>query len=56
MARATVEAMREIDLRPLLPSVRTPTLVVHRRGDRMISIEGGRQAARDRDREHCRQA
>jgi class 3 adenylate cyclase len=33
---------RDIDLRDLLPSIRVPTLVVHRREDRTVSIEHGR--------------
>jgi pimeloyl-ACP methyl ester carboxylesterase len=32
----------EIDLRDLLPSIRVPTLVIHRREDRTVSIEHGR--------------
>jgi pimeloyl-ACP methyl ester carboxylesterase len=32
----------DIDLRDLLPSIRVPTLVVHRREDRTVSIEHGR--------------
>jgi pimeloyl-ACP methyl ester carboxylesterase len=35
----------DIDLRDLLPSIRVPTLVIHRRGDRAISIEHGRYFA-----------
>jgi pimeloyl-ACP methyl ester carboxylesterase len=35
----------ELDVRPALPLVRVPTLVVHRTGDRTISIESGRHLA-----------
>jgi len=35
----------EMDVRPVLPSVRVPTLVLHRRHDRIIDIEGGRYLA-----------
>ena len=35
----------EIDVRAVLPSVRVPTLVVHRSGDRALPIEGGRYLA-----------
>ena len=33
---------RRIDIRPILPAIRVPTLVLHRRGDRSISVEAGR--------------
>ena len=36
----------EIDIRPILPAIRVPTLVVHRRGDRSISVEAGRDLAK----------
>ena len=36
------EAMRNIDIRGLLPGIRVPTLVLHRTGDRAIRVEGGR--------------
>jgi pimeloyl-ACP methyl ester carboxylesterase len=35
----------EIDVRHVLPAIRVPTLVVHRRGDRIVSVEQGRQLA-----------
>jgi len=35
----------EIDARAILPSIRTPTLVLHRRGDRALPVEGGRYIA-----------
>lgn len=47
MGRAMVEAMRDIDVRPLLGAIRAPTLVLHRTGDRMIPVEGGRLIARE---------
>jgi class 3 adenylate cyclase len=34
-----------IDVRHVLPSIRTPTLVLHRVGDSRVSIEGGRYLA-----------
>src|SRR5829696_7783646 len=34
-----------IDVRPVLPSIRTPTLVLHRVGDKRVSVEGGRHLA-----------
>jgi pimeloyl-ACP methyl ester carboxylesterase len=35
----------EIDVRPVLPLVRVPTLVLHRTGDRVVAVEGGRYLA-----------
>ena len=40
--KAVLEVMRDIDVRPMLPQVRTPTLVLHRSGDRAIRIGAGR--------------
>ena len=34
-----------VDLRPILPTLRTPTLVLHRAGDRVVGIEHGRYLA-----------
>jgi class 3 adenylate cyclase len=45
---AAVEFMRmghAIDVRHVLPSVRVPTLVIHRTGDRICDIENGRYEA-----------
>jgi len=36
---------RDIDLREMLPSIRVPTLVIHRREDRAVPIEHGRYLA-----------
>jgi len=38
-------AMLDIDVRPLLPQVKVPTLVIHRRGDTIIPFESGRELA-----------
>jgi pimeloyl-ACP methyl ester carboxylesterase/DNA-binding winged helix-turn-helix (wHTH) protein len=35
----------EIDIRALLPSIRVPTLVLHRTGDRCLNVEEGRYLA-----------
>jgi pimeloyl-ACP methyl ester carboxylesterase len=35
----------DIDVRDVLPSVRTPALVMHRRGDRVVSVQAGRWLA-----------
>ncbi len=45
---ATVGVMRmtyETDVRPILPSVRVPTLILHRTEDRMMPVEHGRYLA-----------
>lgn len=43
--KAVVEVMREIDVRDILPAIRTPTLVLHRKGDRAVRIQAGRYLA-----------
>jgi class 3 adenylate cyclase len=35
----------QIDISAILPAVRVPTLVIHRTGDQVVSIEGGRDVA-----------
>jgi class 3 adenylate cyclase len=35
----------EIDVRPILPAIRVPTLILHREGDRLIQVECGRYLA-----------
>ncbi|HWP62914.1 MAG TPA: alpha/beta fold hydrolase [Candidatus Binatia bacterium] len=45
-AAAAVLAMNdEIDVRPILPSIRVPTLVIHRSADRTVHVEAGRDMA-----------
>jgi class 3 adenylate cyclase len=44
MARATLEALFRIDVRPILPTITAPTLVIHARGD-FIPAQGGRYLA-----------
>ena len=41
-----VRMNRRIDVRALLPSVNVPTLILHRRGDRVASVEHARYMAR----------
>ncbi len=36
----------EIDIRYLLPSIRVPTLLLHRKGDRLINVENSRYMAK----------
>jgi pimeloyl-ACP methyl ester carboxylesterase/DNA-binding CsgD family transcriptional regulator len=45
LAAATLEAVYETDVRELLPRVRAPALVVHRRGDRAMPFAQGRELA-----------
>lgn len=35
----------DIDVRPVLPALRVPTLVLHRRGDRVVNVRAGRWLA-----------
>jgi pimeloyl-ACP methyl ester carboxylesterase len=44
MARATAEALFRVDVRPVLPTISAPTLVIHARED-PISVQGGRYLA-----------
>jgi class 3 adenylate cyclase len=36
----------EIDVRPILPSIRVPTFIIHRQGDVRVNVEAGRFMAR----------
>jgi pimeloyl-ACP methyl ester carboxylesterase/DNA-binding CsgD family transcriptional regulator len=44
-AAATVRALSEVDVRPALPAIRAPTLVLHRTDDRVWSVRGARVIA-----------
>jgi pimeloyl-ACP methyl ester carboxylesterase len=44
-ARGVLEAFRDCDVRHLLPDIKVPTLVLHRRGDRAFRVEAGRHLA-----------
>ncbi|HUR81163.1 MAG TPA: alpha/beta fold hydrolase [Thermoanaerobaculia bacterium] len=44
-ALALTQMNAEIDVRPVLPSIRVPTLVIHRAGDRCLKVEEGRYVA-----------
>lgn len=43
--KAVLEALRDCDVRHLLPTVSVPTLVLHRRGDRAVPSAAGRYLA-----------
>jgi pimeloyl-ACP methyl ester carboxylesterase len=44
-AIALMDLYREMDVRAILPAIDVPTLVLHRKDDRMISVEQGRYLA-----------
>ena len=44
-ALAVMRMNREIDVRHILPTIRVPTLILHRTGDRAIHVEQGRFVA-----------
>ena len=43
--RGVLGALKTLDIRPLLPWIETPTLVLHRVGDRIVHIGAGRHLA-----------
>ena len=43
--RLVWENMYEVDVRSVLPAIRVPTTIVHRTGDRVAPVEGGRHLA-----------
>ncbi|MBO0742212.1 MAG: alpha/beta fold hydrolase [Hyphomicrobiaceae bacterium] len=43
--KAVLESLRDTDVRPLLPRIGAPTLVLHRRGDRAVRVAAGRHLA-----------
>ena len=43
--RAMLQWNMDIDIRPILPLIRVPTLVLHRTGDAICSVESGRDLA-----------
>jgi class 3 adenylate cyclase len=45
MARATLEASFRIDVRPILPTITAPTLVIHNRDDPVVPVQSGRYLA-----------
>ncbi len=44
-AVALLDLYRELDVRVALPAIEAPTLVLHRRGDRMVRVDQGRYLA-----------
>jgi len=45
MAARLLETEEHIDVTEILPKVTTPTLVLHRKGDRACTVQGGREIA-----------
>ena len=45
MGRAVLAALYEIDVREILPSIRVPTLILHRTGDLIAPVQGARLMA-----------
>jgi class 3 adenylate cyclase len=44
-ARALTDMTTKTDVRPILPTIHVPTLVMHRTGDMLVSVEGARYIA-----------
>jgi pimeloyl-ACP methyl ester carboxylesterase/class 3 adenylate cyclase len=45
MARALMDASDELDVRPVLPTIQVPTLVIHRTDELVVPVEAGRYIA-----------
>lgn len=43
--KGVIEVLRDLDVRDILPTIRVPTLVLHRTDDRAIRVEAGRDLA-----------
>jgi pimeloyl-ACP methyl ester carboxylesterase/DNA-binding winged helix-turn-helix (wHTH) protein len=43
--KGIIEALRDTDVRDILPDIRCPTLVAHRTGDRLIRVAAGKDLA-----------
>ena len=46
MARASWEAGFRVDLRPILPTITVPTLIIHAREDPTVAVQYGRYLAK----------
>ena len=42
MVAPIFDALAELDIRAVLPAIRVPTLILHRRGDRLVDVANGR--------------
>jgi pimeloyl-ACP methyl ester carboxylesterase len=45
VARTTRAVLHSLDVRDILPAIQAPTLVIHRRDDRMVRVDAGRYLA-----------
>jgi class 3 adenylate cyclase len=45
MVRPIFETINALDIRAVLPAIKVPTLVLHRRGDRLVDVANGRYLA-----------
>ena len=45
MVAPIFETINNIDVRAVLPAIRVPTLILHRRGDRLVDVGNGRYLA-----------
>ncbi len=45
MARSLIESLLRLDIRDILPTIQIPTLILHRRDDLVIPVEGARYMA-----------
>ena len=43
--KAVLEVMQDIDVRDILPTIRTPTLILHRKDDQAVRVGAGRHLA-----------
>ena len=45
MVRPILDTINALDIRAVLPAIQVPTLIVHRRGDRLVDVGNGRYLA-----------
>jgi class 3 adenylate cyclase len=45
MVRPILETINALDVRAVLPAIQVPTLIIHRRGDRLVDVGNGRYLA-----------
>jgi class 3 adenylate cyclase len=45
MVRPILETINALDVRAVLPAIQVPTLIIHRRGDRLVDVANGRYLA-----------
>jgi class 3 adenylate cyclase/pimeloyl-ACP methyl ester carboxylesterase len=45
MVKPIIDTINDTDVRAVLPAIRVPTLIIHRRGDRLVDVANGRYLA-----------